>query len=48
MVAAIAGSFLGLLLGGFLSEWNWRAIFWVSVPIGIWGTWMGYRTLRDP
>ena len=21
--------------------------FWVSVPVGIWGTWMGYRTLRD-
>ena len=35
MVAAIAGSFLGLLIGGVLSEWHWRAVFWVSVPIGI-------------
>ena len=35
MVAAVAGSFLGLLIGGFLSEWHWKAIFWVGVPIGI-------------
>src|SRR4051812_24668714 len=46
-VAALAGSFLGLIIGGVLSEWDWRAVFWVSVPVGIWGTWMGYRTLRD-
>ncbi len=46
-VAAIGGSFVGLVLGGLLSEWHWRAVFWVSVPIGVWGTWMGYRTLRD-
>ncbi|MGX7679573.1 MFS transporter [Jatrophihabitans sp. DSM 45814] len=46
-VAAIGGSFLGLVIGGLLSEWHWRAVFWVSVPIGIWGTWMGYRTLHD-
>ena len=38
MVAAVAGSFLGLLIGGVLSEWDWRAIFWVGVPIGILGT----------
>ena len=35
MVAAVAGSFLGLLIGGVLSEWHWQAIFWVGVPIGI-------------
>src|SRR5690349_1035624 len=46
-VAAIAGSFLGLIIGGVLSEWDWRAVFWVSVPIGIFGTYMGYRHLRD-
>ncbi len=46
-VAALAGSFAGLVIGGVLSEWHWRAVFWVSVPVGIWGTWMGYRTLRD-
>jgi EmrB/QacA subfamily drug resistance transporter len=46
-VAALAGSFVGLIVGGLLSEWHWRAVFWVSVPVGLWGTWMGYRTLRD-
>ena len=33
-VAAVAGSFLGLVIGGLLAEWDWRAVFWVSVPIG--------------
>jgi MFS family permease len=46
-VAALAGSFFGLIIGGVLSEWDWRAVFWVSVPVGVWGTWMGYRTLHD-
>jgi len=46
-VSALAGSFLGLIVGGLLSEWDWRAVFWVSVPFGVWGTWMGYRTLHD-
>ena len=46
-VAALAGSFMGLVIGGLLAEWHWRAVFWVSVPVGIWGTWIGYRNLRD-
>ena len=46
-VSALAGSFLGLIIGGVLSEWDWRAVFWVSVPVGVWGTWMGYRALHD-
>src|ERR1700736_3210491 len=36
-VAAVAGSFLGLLIGGVLSQWDWRALFWVGVPIGLLG-----------
>ena len=46
-VSGLAGSFLGLIIGGLLSEWNWRAVFWVSVPVGLWGTVMGYRKLHD-
>lgn len=46
-VSAIAGSFLGLIIGGVLSEWHWRAVFWVSVPIGIAGTVWGYRSLVE-
>jgi MFS family permease len=47
MVAAVAGSFLGLLIGGLLSEWDWRAIFWVGVPIGILGTIWSVRSLKE-
>jgi MFS family permease len=47
IVAGIAGSFIGLVLGGLLAEWNWRAIFWVNVPIGIIGTVWAYRSLHD-
>jgi MFS family permease len=47
MVAAVAGSFLGLLIGGVLSEWDWRAIFWVGVPVGILGTIWSIRSLRE-
>ena len=46
-VAAIAGSFLGLIIGGILAEWHWRAIFWVSVPVGIVGTIWSYRSLHE-
>jgi MFS family permease len=47
MVAGIAGSFIGLVLGGLLAEWNWRSIFWVNVPIGLIGTIWAYRSLHD-
>ena len=47
MVAAVAGSFLGLLIGGVLSQWDWRAIFWVGVPIGILGTVWSMRSLHE-
>jgi MFS family permease len=46
-VAAVAGSFLGLVIGGLLAEWDWRAVFWVSVPIAIAGTVWGYHSLRE-
>jgi len=47
MVAAIAGSFLGLVLGGVLGPLSWRLVFLVSVPVGIFGTVWAYRMLRD-
>ncbi|MFF4648633.1 MFS transporter [Streptomyces sp. NPDC001380] len=47
IVAGIAGSFVGLVLGGLLAEWYWRSIFWVNVPIGVVGTVWAYRSLRD-
>ena len=46
-VAAIAGQFIGLVAGGVLAAWDWRAVFWVNVPVGIFGTIWAYRKLRD-
>jgi len=46
-VAGISGMFIGLLLGGLLAQWNWRAVFWVSVPVGLAGTVWSYRSLRE-
>jgi MFS family permease len=46
-VAALAGSFMGLLIGGLLADTNWRAVFLVSVPFGIFGTVWGYLKLRE-
>jgi MFS family permease len=46
-VAAIGGSFVGLILGGVLSVVDWRLIFWVSVPFGLIGTVWSYMSLRD-
>lgn len=47
MVAGIAGSFLGLVLGGALVTWNWRSVFWVNVPIGLIGTVWAYKSLYE-
>jgi MFS family permease len=46
-VAAIAGSFLGLVVGGVLAPVNWHWIFLVSVPFGLLGTVWAYLKLRD-
>jgi MFS family permease len=46
-VAAMAGSFLGLIAGGLLSVVDWRLVFWVSVPVGVLGTVWGYKSLKD-
>jgi MFS family permease len=46
-IAALAGQFIGLVLGGLLAAWDWRAVFWINVPVGIYGTVWAYRRLRD-
>jgi MFS family permease len=46
-VAAIAGQFIGLVAGGLLVTLDWRAVFWVNVPVGVFGTIWAYRKLRD-
>jgi MFS family permease len=46
-VAAIAGSFVGLIIGGLLAPVNWRLVFLVSVPFGVFGTVWAYLKLHD-
>jgi MFS family permease len=46
-VAAIAGSFLGLIIGGVLAPISWRLVFLASVPFGVFGTVWAYLKLQD-
>ncbi|HEX6444543.1 MAG TPA: MFS transporter [Streptosporangiales bacterium] len=46
-VAGIAGSFIGLILGGVLGPIDWRVVFLVSVPVGVFGTVWAYWKLHD-
>jgi MFS family permease len=46
-VAAIAGSFIGLIVGGLLAGIDWRAVFFVSVPVGIIGSIWSYTSLHE-
>jgi len=47
MISAIAGSFIGLIVGGILADIQWRLVFWVNVPVGIFGTVWAYAKLRE-
>ncbi|HEX4661190.1 MAG TPA: MFS transporter [Streptosporangiaceae bacterium] len=46
-VAGLSGMFVGLVAGGLLASVDWRAVFWVNVPVGIFGTVWAYRRLRE-
>jgi MFS family permease len=46
-IAGISGQFVGLLLGGLLAVWDWRLVFWVNVPFGLFGTVWAYKSLRE-
>ena len=46
-IAALAGMFIGLVAGGLLAAWDWRAVFWINVPVGVFGTLWAYLRLRD-
>jgi MFS family permease len=47
MIAGIAGSFIGLIVGGVLADINWRLVFWVNVPFGVFGTIWAYLKLKE-
>jgi MFS family permease len=46
-IAALAGQFIGLVAGGLLAAIDWRAVFWVNVPVGVFGTIWAYLKLRE-
>jgi MFS family permease len=46
-VALVTGSFIGLILGGVLAPIEWRLVFLVSVPFGVFGTVWAYLKLKD-
>ncbi|WP_406055514.1 MFS transporter [Kribbella sp. NBC_00889] len=46
-VAAIGGSFVGLVIGGLLAPVDWRLVFLISVPFGLIGTIWSYKSLRE-
>jgi EmrB/QacA subfamily drug resistance transporter len=47
MIAAMAGSFIGLVAGGLLADVHWRLVFWVNVPFGVFGTIWAYAKLKE-
>ena len=47
MIAGITGSFIGLIVGGVLADINWRLVFWVNVPFGLFGTVWAYMKLQE-
>jgi len=46
-IVGISGQFIGLVLGGVLAPINWRLIFLISVPFGLFGTVWSYLKLRE-
>jgi MFS family permease len=46
-ISAMAGSFLGIVVGGVLAAINWRWVFIINVPIGLIGTIWGFWQLRE-
>jgi MFS family permease len=46
-IVGVSGMFVGLVLGGLLAPVNWRLVFLISVPVGLFGTVWAYLKLRD-
>src|SRR5262249_1326247 len=46
-IVGVSGLFIGLLLGGLLAPVQWRLVFLISVPVGLFGTVWGYMKLEE-
>jgi MFS family permease len=47
IVGGLAGSFVGLILGGVLAAVDWRLVFLINVPFGVIGTVWAFLMLRE-
>jgi EmrB/QacA subfamily drug resistance transporter len=46
-IVGVSGMFIGLLLGGLLAPVDWRLVFLISVPVGLFGTVWAYLKLEE-
>ena len=46
-IVGVSGMFIGLVLGGLLAPIDWRLVFLISVPVGLWGTIWAYLKLQE-
>jgi len=46
-IVGVSGMFVGLILGGLLAPIDWRLVFLVSVPVGLFGTVWAYLKLEE-
>jgi MFS family permease len=46
-IVGVSGLFIGLLLGGLLAPIDWRLVFLISVPVGLFGTVWAYLKLEE-
>ena len=46
-IVGVSGVFIGLLLGGLLAPIDWRLVFLISVPVGVFGSVWAYLKLEE-
>jgi MFS family permease len=46
-IVGVSGMFVGLILGGLLAPVDWRLVFLISVPVGLFGTVWAYLKLEE-
>jgi len=46
-IVGVSGAFVGLIVGGLLAPIDWRLVFLISVPVGLFGTVWAYLKLEE-
>ena len=46
-ISFLTGLFVGLVSGGVLAVYDWRYVFLISVPFGLFGTIWSYWKLKE-